>query len=54
MYANHICSMAPTGIAMHDLLDASQNYCIAKLQNDILFNHLKSVCNVTNYFVPRY
>ena len=48
MYADDICLMAPTGIAMQKLLDVCHNYGAA---NDILFIPLKSVCVV---YTPKY
>ena len=55
MYADNICLLAPTDIAMQQLLDICNDYGVA---NDITFNHLKSVCLVfrpaTYYlFCPR-
>ena len=41
MYADNICILAPTAIAMQQLLDICKPYGVA---NDITFNPLKSVC----------
>ena len=43
MYADDICLLAPTAIAMQQLLEISNDYGVA---NDITFNPLKSVCSV--------
>ena len=43
MYADDICVMAPTAIALQKLLDVCFEYSIA---NDLLFNPVKSVCIV--------
>ena len=43
MYADDICILAPTAIAMQQLLDICNDYGVA---NDITFNPLKSVCLV--------
>ena len=43
MYADDICLLAPTAIAMQQLLDICNDYGLA---NDITFNPLKSVCFV--------
>ena len=48
MYADYICLMAPTGTAMQNLIDGYHNYGAA---NDMIFNHLKSVCIV---YKPKY
>ena len=40
MYADDICVMAPTAIALQKLLDVCFEYSIA---NDLLFNPVKSV-----------
>ena len=41
LYADDICLMAPTATAMQCMLDLCYNY---GLDNDVLFNPLKSVC----------
>ena len=41
LYANDICLIAPTATAMQCMLDICYNY---GLDNDVLFNLLKSVC----------
>ena len=41
LYADDICLMAPTATAMQCMLDICYNY---GLDNDVLFNPLKSVC----------
>ena len=41
LYADDICLMAPTATAMQCMLDICYNY---GLNNDVLFNPLKSVC----------
>ena len=43
LYADDICLLAPTASAMQTLLDACYEYGI---DNDILFNPIKSVCTV--------
>ena len=43
LYADDICLLAPTASAMQTLLDVCYEYSIV---NDILFNHIKSVCTV--------
>ena len=43
MYADDICILAPTAIAMQQLLDICNDYGVA---NDITFNPLTSVCLV--------
>ena len=43
MYADNICLLAPTAIALQQLLDICNEYGLA---NDITFNPLKSVCLV--------
>ena len=43
MYADDICVMAPTAIALQKLLDVCFEYSIA---NDLLFNPVQSVCIV--------
>ena len=43
MYADDICVMAPTAIALQKLLDVCYEYGIT---NDLLYNPLKSVCMV--------
>ena len=43
MYADDVCVMAPTAIALQKLLDVCFEYSIA---NDLLFNPVKSVCIV--------
>ena len=43
MYADNICLLVPTAIAMQQLLDICNNYGVA---NDITSNPLKSVCLV--------
>ena len=55
MYADDICPLAPTAIAMQQLLDICNDYGVA---NDITFNPLKSVCLVFRHakyklFCPR-
>ena len=55
MYADDICILAPTAIAMLQILDICNDYCVA---NDIKFNSLKSVCLIFrpakyNLFCPR-
>ena len=45
MYADDICVMAPTAIALQKSLDVCFEYSIA---NDLLFNPVKSVCIVFN------
>ena len=47
MYADDICVMAPTAIALQKLLDVCYEYGIT---NDLTYNPLKSVCMV---FKPR-
>ena len=47
MYADDICVMAPTAIALQKLLDVCYEYGIT---NDLIYNPLKSVCMV---FKPR-
>ena len=41
MYADDICVMAPTAIALQKLLDVCYEYGIT---NDLIYNPLKSVC----------
>ena len=41
LYENDICLLAPTATAMQCMLDICHNY---GLDNDVLFNPLKSVC----------
>ena len=41
LYANDICLIAPTATAMQCMLDICSHY---GLDNDVLFNPLKSVC----------
>ena len=43
MYADDICILAPTAIALQQLLDICNDYSVA---NDITFNPMKSVCLV--------
>ena len=43
MYADDICLLAPTAIAMQQLLGICNDYSVA---NDIIFNPLKSLCLV--------
>ena len=43
LYADDICLLAPTASAMQTLLDVCYEYGI---DNDILFNPIKSVCTV--------
>ena len=43
MYADDICLLAPTAIAMQQLLEICNDYGVAR---DITFNPLKSVCLV--------
>ena len=47
MYADDICVMAPSAIALQKLLDVCYEYGIT---NDLIYNPLKSVCMV---FKPR-
>ena len=46
LYADDICLLAPTASAMQTLLDVCYEYGI---DNDILFNPIKSVCTVFQY-----
>ena len=41
MYADDICVMAPSAIALQKLLDVCYEYGIT---NDLIYNSLKSVC----------
>ena len=43
LYADDICLLAPSASAMQSLLDVCYEY---GTDNDILFNHIKSVCTV--------
>ena len=45
MYADDICVMAPTAIALQKLLDVCYEYGIT---NDLIYNPLKSVCKNKN------
>ena len=48
MYADDICIMAPSAVALQELLNICHEY---GLNNDITFNPIKSVCMV---FKPKY
>ena len=41
MYADDICLLTPKASAMQSLLDVCHEY---GTDNDIIFNHIKSVC----------
>ena len=45
MYADDICVMAPTAIALQKLLEVCLGYTCS-ITNDLLFNPAKSVCIV--------
>ena len=47
MYADDICVMAPTAVALQKLLDVCFEYSIA---NNLLFNPVKSVCIVVSSY----